>query len=365
MRKKKYCRKIPFTLAIVTAFAVAVFLGGCGNQEKAVPEENVDYEIALVTDDGLIMDGGHSEVAWNTITEFGATNGISHKYYKAAEPSESAFIETIKTAIGKGAKIVIIDNSTMQDVAYKMQEEYPEIKFVLTDADPYEPETGDIRLDTNTVALAFDSGQAGFLAGYAAVTDGYTQLGFIGESSEDEIRDFGYGYIKGANRAAREMGVEVYMDYVYCKDSQDRDAVYETAEDMYDNGAEVIFSAGNNIDEPVIDAAEVKDKEVIGSIADQIQKSDKVITSAIYHVDNALKEVLGKYSDGEFPGGEVLVYNAHNDGIGLELKNNRLNSMTQGQYDAVYDELASGDIKVNTDDIESIKEINAPNVVIK
>ena len=51
MRKKKYCRKIPFTLAIVTAFAVAVFLGGCGNQEKAVPEENVDYEIALVTDD--------------------------------------------------------------------------------------------------------------------------------------------------------------------------------------------------------------------------------------------------------------------------------------------------------------------------
>lgn len=364
MRKKKMWKKITMTLCIITIFVTAVCLNGCMSQEKAVPEENVDYEIALVTDDGLIMDGGHSEVAWNTIIEFGATNGISHKYYKAAEPSEGAFVETIKTAIGKGAKIVIIDNSTMQDVAYEMQEKYPEIKFVLTDADPYDPKTGDIRLDSNTVALAFDSGQAGFLAGYAAVTDGYTQLGFIGESDEDEIRDFGYGYIKGANRAAREMGTDVSMEYIYCKDSQDRDTVYKTAVDMYDNGVEVIFSAGNNIDEPVIDAAEVRDKEVIGSIADQSQKSDKVITSAIYNVGNALEEVLGKYSDGEFPGGEVLIYNAYNNGIGLELKNNRLNNMTQSQYDAVYDALASGDIRVGTDGIESVSEISAPNVVV-
>ena len=67
----------------VVAFAFAAVLSGCANEEEALPEENVQYEIALVTDDSLVMDGGHSETAWNAITEFGGTHGISHKYYKA------------------------------------------------------------------------------------------------------------------------------------------------------------------------------------------------------------------------------------------------------------------------------------------
>ena len=96
---------------VAVAFALTVFLGGCASEEDALPEENVKYEIALVTDDSLVMDGGHSETAWNAITEFGGTHGISHKYYKATEQTDAAFIEAIKAAINKGAKIVIVDNS--------------------------------------------------------------------------------------------------------------------------------------------------------------------------------------------------------------------------------------------------------------
>ena len=108
-------RTIAIIMSIMFAFAFSFAATGCGNnEEKELPEENVDYEIALVTDDGLIMDGGHSEVAWNTITEFGSTKGISHKYYKATEPTEGAFVETIKLAINKGANNTeaIIDNGT-------------------------------------------------------------------------------------------------------------------------------------------------------------------------------------------------------------------------------------------------------------
>ena len=62
----------------VMAVAFAVALGGCGSDEEALPEENVNYEIALVTDDSLVMDDGHSETAWNAITEFGGTIALHH-----------------------------------------------------------------------------------------------------------------------------------------------------------------------------------------------------------------------------------------------------------------------------------------------
>lgn len=349
----------------VVAFAFAAVLSGCTNEEEALPEENVKYEIALVTDDSLVMDGGHSETAWNAITEFGGTHGISHKYYKATEQTDAAFEDAIKTAINKGAKVVIVDNSAIAKAVYNMQEVYPEIKFVMLDANPYDPDNGDILITQNTVAADFDSAQAGYLAGYAAVIDGSTELGFIGQSGAEDTKAFGYGYVMGAERAAGEIGAPVTMDYKYCENASDRDAVYQQATEMYDKGAQVIFAAGPKIQEPVIEAAEAKDGKVIGSETDQSAKSDKVITSAIYNIRGALKEILGDYAKDSFKGGEVIQYNAHNEGVSLELKNNKLSNLTTDQYKEVYDNLASGEIKFNLDNIESAQDIITVNLTFK
>ena len=364
MKRSMFRRAAAAVICGVAAFGLTALLAGCTSEEEALPEENVKYEIALVTDDSLVMDGGHSETAWNAITEFGGTHGISHKYYKATEQTDAAFIEAIKAAINKGAKVVIVDNSSMAKAVYKMQEKYPEIDFVMMDAEPYDPDTGESLLLKNTAAADFDSAQAGYLAGYAAVIDGSTELGFIGQGRTADIKAFGCGYIKGAERAAGEIGAAVTMDYKYC-DTDDRKEAYRKAIEMYDEGAQVIFAAGSGIQDAVIEAAEAKDGKVIGSCTDQSGKSDTVITSAVYSIRDALKEILGGYADGKFPGGEVINYNAHNDGIGLALRNNRLSNLTQSQYDAVYKSLASGEIKINADRIESVKDIITVNLTFK
>ena len=359
-------RKLATLLTLVLIIGTfGIMASGCTEKEEALPEEDVDYEIALVTDDGITDGSGHSEVAWNSIIEFGGLNGISHKYYKATEPTEQAFIEIIKTAINSGAKIVIIDNSSMEKAAYKMQKEYPEIDFVLTDAEPYDAETGDIMIAENTAAVDFDSAQAGYLAGYAAAKEGYTSLGFIGQSEEREIADFGYGYVKGANRGARETGMYIEMSYRYCDDYSDPEKVKKLAEDMYDNGVQVVFAAGSDIQAPVIAAAEYKEGKVIGSISDQSSKSDAVITSAVYSIDKALKDVLKDYEKGDFPGGEVLAYNAGNDGIGLALRVHGLEQLTQKEYDSICEELAKEGTGLNRDRISSVNDIRAPYITIK
>ena len=354
-----------FVMASIMAVGFAAALGGCGNEEEALPEENVKYEIALVTDDSLVLDGGHSETAWNAITEFGGTHGISHKYYKATEQTDASFIDAIKAAINKGAKVVIVDNNAMTGAVYKMQEKYPEIDFVLLDAEFEDPASAEELLAKNTVAADFDSGQAGYLAGYAAVIDGSTELGFIGQSEAPDIKAFGLGYVKGAERAAGELGTAVSMDYKYCDAEEGRDGAYKKAIDMYDGGAQVIFAAGSGIQEAVIEAAEAKEGKVIGSCTDQSGKSDKVITSAIYDIRGALKEILNGYTEGKFPGGSLLPFNANNNGIGLELKHNKLSNLTQDQYDAVYESLAKGEIQLNVDSIGSIKDIITVNLTFK
>ena len=54
----------------------------CGAPEEEQPEEQIDYDIAMVTDAGMIMDGGYSEVAWTAISKFGSEKGVSHTYYQ-------------------------------------------------------------------------------------------------------------------------------------------------------------------------------------------------------------------------------------------------------------------------------------------
>ena len=76
---------------VLISLAMVVAMAGCGAPEEEQPEEQISYDIAMVTDAGMIMDGGYSQVAWTAISEFGAAEGVSHKYYKAAEASEAAY----------------------------------------------------------------------------------------------------------------------------------------------------------------------------------------------------------------------------------------------------------------------------------
>ena len=98
-------------MMLLSAVLMMLTVAGCGAPEAEQPEDQVSYEIAMVTDADMIMDGGYSQVAWTAISEFGADKGVSHKYYKAPEASDEAYMETIDNAVEKGAKLIIADGS--------------------------------------------------------------------------------------------------------------------------------------------------------------------------------------------------------------------------------------------------------------
>ncbi|MDO4486295.1 MAG: BMP family ABC transporter substrate-binding protein [Bacillota bacterium] len=351
------------TIAVLLSILVVFAFAGCGGPVEEQPEEQIDYEIALVTDSGLIMDGGYSEVAWNAITDFCSSAGVSHKYYKAAEASEKAYEETIENAVSCGAKVIIADGYSFEDVVYNSQKEYKDVDFILIDAEPVDEKSGETRIAGNTAVIHFASEQAGYLAGYAAVAEGASEIGFIGGARQPAIMDYGYGYLQGADAAAAELGEAVNVKYYYCTGEDERETIVKKATEWYKDNTEIIFACGSSVEQPVIEAAELTEGAVIACETDKSEMSDTVLTSAVKDISSALEEVLKQYKDDEFPGGTIIENNAENEGIGLEIKNSRLQNFSKSQYNSVFDKLASGDVAVKKSGV-SLESLGLTNVEV-
>ena len=344
---------------------MAAGLTACGTPDAEQPEEQVDYEIAMVTDSGLLMDGGYSEVAWEAVSEFGASEGISHKYYKAAEASTDAYRAAIDTAASKGARVIVADGPSFESVVYEAQNAYPDIKFILIDAAPTDSESGKTDIGENSMSVMFASEEAGYLAGYCAVKEGMRVMGFMGGSRNPVIMDYGYGFLQGADRAAGENGVSVTVDYSYSSGDEPREKILEKASELYNSGEEVIFACGKNVERPVIEAAELTGKKVIAYETDKSMMSDTIMTSAVKDMKTAIKNALELYRTDRFPGGETVYYNAANDGIWLEMENGRFENLDESQYESVYEQLKDGEITVRKYDSGDIQSLGLSNVQVR
>ncbi|RZW20219.1 MAG: BMP family ABC transporter substrate-binding protein, partial [Desulfobulbaceae bacterium] len=87
---------------------------------------------------------------------------------------------------------------------------------------------------------------------------------------------------------------------------------------MYQQGADIVFHASGGVGDGVIEAAKEKGKWAIGVDKDQnFLAPDNVLTSAMKRVDNAIYDIGKRLIAGEFAGGETVVYNLKNDGVGI------------------------------------------------
>ena len=351
-------------LAVIAAVVMCMVCVSCGTAEKEQPEDKVDYEIAMVTASGLIRNGGYSEVAWNVITDIGVSKGISHKYYKAAEATDEAYSEAIENAVDRGARIIVADGYSFEDVIYKAQKKYPEVDFILIDAEPMDQESGKHDIGDNTMSIVFASDQAGYLAGYSAVKAGYDKLGFMGAARKTIYTRYGYGFVQGAEKAAEETGSDVRIKYMYFDGDADRDEVIRTANDWYKN-TNMIFVCGSSIESAVIESAELADKKIIASETDKSGMSDTVAASAVKDIGKALEKALEEYTEDRFEGGKETSYSVKDGYISLAFDSEAMSKFSKSDYKAVVKSLENGDIKIKNANDVKLKDLKLDNVKIK
>ena len=143
--------------------------------------------------------------------------------------------------------MIIAPGFKFDEAITKLQEQYPDIKFVMIDGQPEE-------VAENTIAIYFAEHEAGFLAGITAALETKTgKVGFIGGMKSESIEKFGYGYVAGVAYANKHFGTNAeVVDYLYNGTFTDVAGGQAQAGSMYDKGIDIIFTAAGRVGSGVI-----------------------------------------------------------------------------------------------------------------
>jgi basic membrane protein A len=317
------------------------------------------YQLALITDVGNIDDKSFNEGAWNGVKNYAEKNNIPYAYYRPSEDSTAAREETIGTAIEKGAKVVVCPGYLFEEAIYDVQDKYPDVQFLLLDGQPHTADGVTYKTALNVHCILYQEEQAGFLAGYAAVMEGYTKLGFLGGMAVPAVVRYGYGYIQGAEAAATELKLaagSVEIKYWYCGGFAPTDDIKTKMAGWYTDGTQVVFSCGGGIYLSATAAAEAAKGKVIGVDVDQSSQSPTIITSAMKDLTNSVVLALtsiyengGKWNAAY--AGVTATLGAKDNCVGLPTATDswRLTKFTVDQYKAIFAKLVDGSIVVSND----------------
>ena len=328
------------------------------------------YQVAFITDVGQLKDKSFNQGTFDGVKLYAANNGKSYKYYQPANGNEATDddrIDAMKLACQNGAEVVVAAGF-MQEAALKAAAEAnPTVNFVFIDGYPLSTEAGESL--TNVAGISFMEQQSGYLAGYAAVKEGYTKLGYMGGGggTNPACQRFGYGFVQGADAAAKEMGVQVEMKYSWAYGSafSASPELQAMATGWYTNGTEVIFCCGGSMFQSVASAASAEDGLVVGVDVDQSFESPAVITSAMKGLSDAAVWAIGKHYDGQWEevGGKATSLGAADNAVGLPTATWSLENWTVEEYEALFAEVAAGNVEISDELVTD--PVSTDNVTIE
>lgn len=325
---------------------------------EAATTDNSDKKIAMITDSGDITDESFNQITWETCVAYGEANGIETQYYKPAEDTDEERINAVDLAVAEGATVVVMPGYLFGPAIAEEQDLYPDVTFIavdVTEGDIVNLAGENVALGSNVYICSFQEEQAGYLAGYAAVKDGYTSLGFLGGIAVPAVIRYGFGYIQGINVAAEEMGVDVDVKYYYGGQFYGDDAITARMEGWYADGTQVVFACGGGIYTSAVDAAAQYDGKVIGVDVDQFPKiGDACITSAMKGLGSAVEAALDAYTSGNWSsigGKSEQLGLTQGDYLGLPTADASwgFKTFTKDEYETVLNGIKDGSITVSND----------------
>ena len=248
-----------------------------------------EYKIAMVTDYGDITDQSFNQTTWEAVIEFGEKNGIDYKYYKPDTNDTAGRVAKVELAIADGYNVIVLPGYAFGGTLVEIASEYPEVKFIALDvgkgdmletavplmgeAYDYNPDNWDFAKYVNMeniYSAIYQEELCGYMAGYAAVKLGYKDLGFLGGMAVPAVVRYGYGFVQGCDAAAKELGINVNIKYVYGNQFFGDADITAYMDNWYQNGTEVVFACGGGIYTSAVDAAKkIEGSKVIGVDVDQ------------------------------------------------------------------------------------------------
>lgn len=335
-------------------------------------------EIALVTDVGTIDDESFNQACWEGVKAYAEANGKTYQYYQPGADSTDERLNSIDLAVSEGAKVVVCPGYLFGETVAQAQELYPDVSFIAVDVSA--GDLGGVDAQQNLYCAVFGEEQAGYLAGYAVVKDGYTKLGFLGGMAVPAVIRFGYGYVQGADAAAQELGINVQMNYYYGGQFYGDEKITAKMDGWYDGGTEVVFACGGGIWTSAAEAADKHDGKLIGVDVDQNYlgvegvesgkyKANPFVTSAMKGLGAAVKNGLDTVNAGDWStiagtNGNFGLEEGDYVGLPTDEASWNFSTFTMDEYNTVLEKIRNGEIKVDNNSDDATKPTTSSNITV-
>lgn len=376
-------------IALLLSGAMVLSLAACGGTKEepakddpaAQTEEEAstsDMKVAMVTDSGDITDQSFNQTTYETCKAWAEENGVEFNYFKPESDSDEARNASVDQAVAEGSNVIVLPGYMFAATIVEQTVNYPDVKFVALDVgagdlcekgvgegytyNPADYNVADYYNTENTYCCTYQEEISGYMAGMAAVKLGYKHLGFLGGMAVPAVQRFGYGFVQGADAAAKELGIEkdVQIEYV-CGGQFFGDADITAYMDTWYSakGVEAVFACGGGIYTSAVEAAKKADGKVIGVDSDQsgIIGADMTVTSAmkglaptVYNMLTDIKEGRWEEHVGKIDNLGLISENPEENYVQLPMETTQwADGFTQDDYKALVKALYNGEFEVSND----------------
>jgi basic membrane protein A and related proteins len=310
---------------IAAALVGALSLTACGDDSSSGTgtgntgggsSASSDLKVGLAYDIGGRGDKSFNDSAAAGLDKAKSELGIETKELSATKGETDADKEQRLRLLAQGGFNPVIGIGFAYATALgKVAKDFPNTKFAIVD-------DASITLP-NVTPLVFAENEGSFLVGAAAALKSKTgNVGYIGGCLVPLLQKFEAGFTAGAK--AVNPNIKVQVKYLSnpptCSGFNDPAAGTETANGLYDGGADIIFAAAGGSGTGVFQSAKAKGKKAIGGDSDQYQSASPdlqpvIMTSMLKKVDVAVYDYIKSFSTGS-PLSGVQTFDLSKDGVG-------------------------------------------------
>lgn len=306
--------------------------------------------VALVAD-SQGLEAGAEALLWKGIQTFASNFGYAAQSFTYDAGNVEAAQAALQEAAQSGAALIVCRGEEMARALFQVQANYPGVQYLLFDAEPHNEDYTVYTTEPSVHCVLFQEEQAGYLAGYASVTEGYTTLGFVGNDEVPDVVRYCTGFLQGAEEAAEQQGEEVTLKVWYTGNIEDNDLVTSRLIEWYNNGTGLILANGGNLVQDTVNAANQTGGRAFATDWDQNALGERVLGSAVKCYNGAVQRQLYAFFSGNGVWGQDAAGQTEKIGftdgsVALAGSTWRFNHFSQRDYENLYEQLRNSDLKV-------------------
>ncbi|BHH85907.1 BMP family ABC transporter substrate-binding protein [Desulforhopalus sp. 52FAK] len=264
----------------------------------------------------LVGSGGLGDQSYNDMTLTGLGKAQQEHNFKLIIEESFGTTESqekaLKKLLDEHADIIVANGAGLDELIIEHAPQYPDRYFVVN--------SSAIEGYANIASTVFAHEEGSYLAGLLAASYSKTgKIGFIGGVNIPQIQKFLTGYTKGAKKISPELTIiSMYMTEAGDFSGFDKpNEGLQIANQMYNDGVDIIYAVAGLTGNGVIQAALRKNKMAIGVDSDQDHMAKgHVLTSMMKRLDRSTYAEINQILRGDFKPG-VKFYSLNNGGVSL------------------------------------------------